>query len=533
MSKPLKIKYADDQFAIYTTDLLSSYKPSEFHDAFSDLQKDGLIQGNFEDQTWTCSSDTASFRINFDFNIFSYTRTLKNIIKLTPGELLEFLKYYTVYICGSYVFETIRDRIACLRDFLSKYGSMYYETSSLDKCVIIDFLTFIGLPDAVIAEIEANIPLIKSSSYSQRDLAPLINYLVIDNEITDMYDLDISEHDFIKWFPIFFWTKITLILPLRPTEILFTPFDCLKQHTDGSMWITIRRTLLKKSHSIVHYEVDKDYEKCEYPISNKKTISVIQKYLQLTAFAPRRFLFLYNKLSKRKIFSNAAFSILITAFINQFLIGNPKYSYAKYASGISEFSIVSPGDSRPIALSNMFYQGIDAEVCRQLAGHEHLVTTYGYYENISKTILASSIVNIQRDINHHFQEIEKLHEDYTSNENSSASSIHCRYSPQPDLTGDYSICMELDQQESCFGCQYHMATKDELNNELLSRKAELEKSVELLAKSVFSRSKKYIFDKDKIMLDLHTCITRYMDATDECALQEKIKWLRHQNTMTD
>lgn len=531
MSNPLKIKYADDQFAIYTTDLFSSYKPSEFHDAFTDLKKDGLIQGNFKDQTWTCSSDTASFHVNFDFDIFSYSRVLKKTIKFTPNELTDLLKYYTIYICGSYIFRSICSRISHLRDFFSKYGSAYYIITPEHKSEIIDFLVFIGLPEAVISEIEANIPLVKSLPNSQRDLAPLINYLVIDNEITDMYDLDISEQDYVKWFPVYFWSKITFILPLRPTEILFTPFDCLKQHADGSMWITVRRTLLKKSHSIVHYDVDKDYEKCEYPISNEKTIKAIKKYLQLTSHAPRRFLFLYNKLSKRKILSIASFSILINDFVKQFIIGSPKYSYAKFASGISEFSTVSPGDSRPIALSNMFYQGIDAEICRQLAGHEQLVTTYGYYENISKTILASSIVNIQRDINHHFQEIEKLHEDYTSNENSSALSIHCRYSPQPDLTGDYSICMELDQQESCFGCQYHVATKEELNNELLSRKAELEKSVELLAKSIFSRSKKYIFDKDKLLLDLHTCITRYMEATDECALQEKIKWQRHQNTM--
>ncbi len=531
MSKSLKIKYADDQFTIYATDLFSSCNPSEFHDAFNDLQKDGLIQGNFEDETWTCSSDTASFHVNFGFDSFSYSRVLKKTIKFTPSELTDLLKYYTLYICGSYVFSSICDRIAYLRDFFSKYGTVHYKITPEHKSGIIDFLTFIGLPDTVISEIEANIPLVKSQPNSQRDLAPLINYLVIDNEITDMYDYDISEQDFIKWFPVYFWAKVTLILPLRPTEIVFTPFDCLNQHADGSMWITIRRTLLKKSHLIVHYDVNKDYEKCEYPISNEKTIGVIQKYLQLTSYAPRRFLFLYNKLSKYKIFSYSAFSILIATFVKQFIIGNPKYAYAKFASGVSEFSTVSPGDSRPIALSNMFYQGIDAEICRQLAGHEQLVTTYGYYENISKTILASSIVNIQRDINHHFQDIDKLYEDYTFNENSSAISIHCRYSPQPHITGDYSICMELDQQESCFGCRYHMATQDELNNELSSRKAELEKAVELLARSIFSRSKKYIFDKDKLLLDLHTCITRYMEATDECAFQEKIKWQRHRNTM--
>ena len=532
MSKPLKIKYADDQFAIFATDLVSSYRPSEFRTAFNDLQNDGLIQGKFEDQTWICSSDTDSFPVNFDFDIVSYSRSLKKTIKFTPSELTDLLKYYTLYICGSYIFQTISDRISRLRDFFSRYGTVNYEISSEYKHVIIDFLTFIGLPDTLISEIEANIPLVKSLPNRQRDLAPLINYLVIDNEITDMYDLDISEEDFVKWFPIYFWTKVTLILPLRPTEILFTPFDCLKQHTDGSMWISIRRTLLKKGHLLVYYDVDKDYKKCEYPISNERTITVIQKYLQLTSYAPRRFLFLYNKLSKRKIYSYSAFSILINAFVKNYIIGNPKYNYAKFASGISEFSTVSLGDSRPIALSNMFYQGIDAEICRQLAGHEQLVTTYGYYENISKTILASSIVKIQRDINHHFQDIEKINDEYTFNENSSAISIHCRYSPQPYLTGDYSICMELDQQESCFGCKYHMATKDELSNELSSRKAELEKTVELLAKSIFSRSKKQLFDKDKIMLDLHTCITRYMDTTDECALQEKIKWLRHQNTMT-
>ena len=161
----------------------------------------------------------------------------------------------------------------------------------------------------------------------------------------------------------------------------------------------VRRTNLKGAgKKSVYYNVDKDYTIFTYNIPNIEAIYYIEKYLKLTSSQDRRFLFEYNEWMVNDMLSRAAFNHLLEEFIKETIIGNTKYDFVKYASGITEFEVVTAGDSRPIAMANLYFQKSGADICRQLAGHVNIDTSAGYYTNISDTIWASSVIERKRFI---------------------------------------------------------------------------------------------------------------------------------------
>lgn len=95
-----------------------------------------------------------------------------------------------------------------------------------------------------------------------------------------------------------------------------------------------------------------------------------------------------------------AFNQLIATFVEENIIGNSRYDFARYAIGIKEFETVTAGDSRPIAMANLYFQKTGEDICRQLADHVNINTSSGYYTNISETIWASSVVQLQKKLDY-------------------------------------------------------------------------------------------------------------------------------------
>ena len=289
--------------------------------------------------------------------------------------------------------------------------------------------------------------------------------MVVDNEIKDMYSSDIRKEDFLKWFPIFFWTQITFVLPLRVTEMLVTPYDCISRKKDGTVYLRVRRTMLKKGKRHVYYEVDKDYKIFEYPFPDNGTIKVIEKYQRMTIQHERKYLFDFSELCVNGMVSRASFNGILEDFISEKIIGNLKYDYVKYASGIKEFQTILAGDSRPIAMSNLYYQDAGADICRQLADHVHITTSEGYYSNVSNTVQAASIMQYQRRINHKYDDIEYLENVHAVEMFSNCASIY-----QPKITGNILDCIKENHIEECIGCRYYTPSQSELSEEVKIRK---------------------------------------------------------------
>lgn len=343
--------------------------------------------------------------------------------------------------------------------------------------VIQDFLLYIGTPGKMVLDITHRTHFSQTTASSPRELSHLINYLAIANEIDDMYKNGLSDNDFKRWFPIFFWTKITFIIPLRATEMLVTPFDCIRYESDGRIKIALRRTMLKGGKRVVRYEVDRDYKEFTYEIPKTWVIEIIEQYQKITSDHPRKYLFDHTAYMINNMVSLQSFNMLLADFIATHLIGNPKYDYARYATGIKEFEFVTAGDSRPIAMANLFFQGISADICRQLADHSQISTSFGYYTNVSNTIHCASIMEIQKRINQERSEVgvaEISHTIRTVQKPRAIDTPQCLSFFQPQVTGDIADCIKEGHLHECLGCRYYAPSESELKEELEKRKRKLD-----------------------------------------------------------
>lgn len=275
---------------------------------------------------------------------------------ITEERSRNMLRCYAISCHGVYIFNTIsRDKVNIIRGFLQRYGDKDFKISRADMVTVEDFLVFIDTPDRQITRILSNIRQAKKRGTGQRQLSPIINYLAMENEVNRIYGSNPPEGVFRKWFPVYFWVNVTFILPLRATEMLLTPKECIYRK-DGKVYLRVRRTNLKKGLRTVYYDVDKDYREHSYDVPDTVVARNIEKYMELTRAQDRRFLFEYNEQMVNGLFPLASFNRLTKAFMEEYIIGNTRYDFVRHTSGITEFEPVTAGDSRPIAMANLYFQ---------------------------------------------------------------------------------------------------------------------------------------------------------------------------------
>ena len=505
----------------------NQYRPEEkqlYIKKFQEYVQKGVIKSSYENNLWIGTSGIKQTELDFNFREYRYKTHTGKLLVFTVPELIEILKCYAISIFGVYIWRTIALRLKTIREFLTSFGNQEYRIKDTEEICLIEFLGFIGLTETEIDRILAQIPVVATAPAQQRKLQHMINYLALDNELTDLYKEELPETEFIKWFPLYFWCKVSFILPMRATETLVTPFDCIQCRNDD-IFLRIRRTMLKKGARKVFYDIEQDYRIFEYKIPEIDCIKQIEKYQKLTGNHQRRFLFDYSDLSINKILSLPQFNMLITEFFQEYLIGNHKYDYSRFATGIKEFTPVTAGDSRPIAMSNLYYQDNSADICRQLADHMHLTTSEGYYTNVSNTVLATSIMDLQRKINQGYQQMEKQENRYKKAMSQLQTTSVCSSLHQPLVTGDISDCVAEDHLEECLGCRYYTPGENELKEALNTRRKRLDDASKMVLECISDNFRKDL-DYEKIFLEAHTGITRYQTASREKAQEEFVKWQR-------
>lgn len=516
----------DESLVFYTENQYSAVYRQKFLDVFQNLQDDKKIRSDFEDAVWLCSSDIKTFQIGFSYREYAYKTHMGKQLGISVARMTDMLKCYAIYICGEFIFRTIAQKISSIKAFLTAFGDPAYKIQEQEKVSIIDFLNFIGTPDHQVAVFMDQISIIKAPRPKQRELCHLINYMAVENELTDMYGSStFPDSDFLYWFPVYFWAKITFILPLRATEMLVTPCNCI-EYRNGKIFLKVRRTMLKKGTRTVCYDVEKDYKIFSYQIPDSETVRNIEKYKELTASHLRRFLFDYSKYSINEILSLSSFNLLLAEFVRKNLVDNHKYDYSRFASGIAQFSLMSAGDSRPIAMANLFYQDIGADICRQLADHTNINVSAGYYTNVSNTVLASSIMHLQRKLNRGYNNRQEK-----KTETGLQASSPCSSPKQPLETGDIEDCIAEGHIAECFGCRYYTPSPKNLKKEMQKRQENLDSASRKMIEGM-AKGKEILDQMDKLFLDAHTGITRYKTACDEKAEEELKKWQRYKPTQT-
>lgn len=96
----------------------------------------------------------------------------------------------------------------------------------------------------------------------QRELAEFNAYIRFNSVLREFWEQATREEK-LTYFPVYLWWNLTAILPLRPSELIRTPRNCLRTEK-GKELIIIRRSRLKGVDRL-SYRIDDDYDQYTYP----------------------------------------------------------------------------------------------------------------------------------------------------------------------------------------------------------------------------------------------------------------------------
>ena len=357
---------------------------------FSRLQERGVVtKGSFEDSAWALTNETAVCRLRFPDDEAAYTAGAGAWTGVPFSEYVQAMKAFLLLQAGSVSLQGLREQLHELSLLTADPDPL--ESGFEPSPASLRFLAFLsgGHPvrDHVSSGLE-DLVVWKKRGHARRDLAQFSDYLRFDRELDSFWNSS-TEEEKLRWFPVRFWWKLTCILPLRPTELLVTPWDCVRL-SDGQYFLTIRRTKLKKRKGSLGYRVVTDYSasSCEVPSDLAEEVlwykSAVTGALKDGRDSSARdddkdkntacFSYLFGG-SRPLPYQDAR--LLLRSFLGDVL-------------GWDDVSSIHLGDTRHLAMIGLIISGGSPVICRQLAGHESVDIASHYYANTSSIVRSAS-----------------------------------------------------------------------------------------------------------------------------------------------
>ena len=342
---------------------------------FNEYRLNGtVIDGTFESDLWRVTNQLHWFSLDFRVNEVLFRQKAEFWTGCTVQCYQECMKAYIAFQLGKYSLVYLQQIINSLKSLSEMNADEAMTFSADERMQVIGFLSLLpegnDLRDQVIETLEE----LKwtEKSRKSRQLADFPCYLRFNREL-DSYWSIASEEQKKFYFPVYFWWKLTAILPLRCTEFLLTPRDCIRQES-GKLILSIRRTRLKKGHRHLAYAVQDDYAIQEYEIPSWM-FDEIQNYQNATAgdVLPE----LGTLLVPTRTVPSGYFAYIQMA--------HRLRRFCKEAMSDENFPI-HLGDTRHLAMINLMLSGGSPVICRELAGHESIDVSSNYYANLSAIV---------------------------------------------------------------------------------------------------------------------------------------------------
>ncbi len=231
----------------------------------------------------------------------------------------------------------------------------------------------------------------RSGIGQQRVLADFQSYLLFNDMLTDFWKTA-SADEKLFYFPMYFWWNLTAILPLRVTEFLLTPRDCLNGNT-----LSVRRTKLKGDNVKVNYRVTDDYDIFEYAITDALAAE-LREYITATEGFESTHIETLFRISPHYRY----LSVIHGKRNRYYTYHNLNTCFGSFIEIIKERTpaAIAPlhlGDTRHIAMISLIIAGGSPTVCRELAGHTDIFVSSHYYSNISTLVECATIRRLRKN----------------------------------------------------------------------------------------------------------------------------------------
>jgi hypothetical protein len=410
----------------------------ELKEIFSEYQQKQIIQAtSFEEDIWYLYNEKLRRRIVFQLDEIKYNKAKRNRTIFPYVDIVNALKGYVLYKLNVHPIESISEDIRFLKgvieetDFfhldmkkvlvskkLKKDGHYFKHTHTL-----IEFLEYFP-----IAESDEFLNLLyyqaevysksreKNQGLNRREIGIFESVFELGDAL-DTYWEHCSEDEKEEFYPIKLWWEITTTIPIRVSEFILTPYDCLSEE-DGFYYLSVRRTKLKGNGVNVKHKVEEDYTLQKIRIS-EGLYRLIEKYRDLVDdydFVPNFFYEGYQHTGRRKylLSQRAYFKHLrfkgatgASGILEFFSVSNLNYLlkqfYTRVIVGIFNYELVSKGDqdrdllpyqleyvnlmdTRHFAFINMVLNDLEPMIIKEISGHSSIKSSYHYYSHVDKFV---------------------------------------------------------------------------------------------------------------------------------------------------
>lgn len=341
---------------------------------FMDFRRNGVVrESGFYDDIWFVTDELRKYRIDFRIDSESYDKNSLHWIGCTSGCYRECMKAYASMLLGEMNLANIRATVKEIAGMAGNTAEEAVENQKGNPYHKAAFLSLIPLGndirDHVIEELEDLGTCIRKKE--ARKLPEFRYYLAFSRSIQE-YWAQADDADKRYYFPVYFWWNLTAVLPLRATEFLMTPWDCIAVK-DGKYILTVRRTRMKKGGRR-KYKIHEDYGLHSYIIPENIFLE-INWYKDIVGDkkAPEiGTLLVPEQETPSGYFTYCQMQRRLKRFCRE-ILGDESYP-------------VHLGDTRHLAMVNLILSGGSPVVCRELAGHEDIDISSHYYSNMSGVV---------------------------------------------------------------------------------------------------------------------------------------------------
>ena len=353
---------------------LSTRKKAQ--DRFRMYQAKGTICSTFySDCVWNLSDELHRYTLDFHIDSETYRRNAQKWTGCTSGCYQECMKAYIIFRLGDVSLNYLRSLTLRMRRVAEITLEEVEKLFCSEQTLLVDFLSLLpgnnDLKDAVIESL--NDQGWRNNQHKPRLLKKFSTYLKFNKKLDDFWTTaEDQEKKF--YFPIYFWWKLTAILPLRVTEFLVTPRDCI-HYSDERYLISIRRTKLKKDNVKLAYTLETDYSIRTYEIP-EWLFGEIKSYQKATENDP------YLPALRTLLVPSTACPAGYFSYVQ---LEHRLNRFCAEIAGIGN-DMIRAGDTRHLAMINLILSGGSPVICKELAGHESIDISSNYYANLSSII---------------------------------------------------------------------------------------------------------------------------------------------------
>lgn len=345
-----------------------------------------ILSGSMQDDTWVLTNERQ--RVTFCFKV-SETVWRKNASGWMGCSLAVFnscLKSFILMKMGDMELCSLRDVCNAIRSLTEVNDPLSCEPHYAGHAAqFLRLLPGTSLPREEVAEYLDEIPDPDVKRGRQRLLSDFSAYLRFHDSFRDTWEA-IGEKDKLFLFPLWLWWNLTTILPLRPTEFVLTPYDCLAVE-NGKAEIRIRRTHLKGGQEKISYSIEGDFDVFTYPIpaSLASGIRWYRETLSLHGYSQGEYLF---SIGYYYDYLKTGASIRRNSiYLYQHLKSTLAHYYRRFCSKeTAQAPSLNLGDTRHLAMISLIISGGSPVICRELAGHGNIEISSHYYSNMAALV---------------------------------------------------------------------------------------------------------------------------------------------------